>query len=67
MSSEKPETGLPCDCGAEIHGDEHDPNCAIWGKAEASQEQAAPSASQSETKGGESDPPEGGGPRHQED
>ena len=48
MSSEKPETGLPCDCGAEVHDDEHDPDCAIWGKTEATPEQAAPPTDHSE-------------------
>jgi len=66
MSSEKPETGLPCDCGAEIRDDEHDPDCAIWGKAESSQEQAAPPAGGWAEEGG-SDTPEGDGARHQED
>ena len=67
MSSEKPETGLPCDCGAEVHDDEHDPGCAIWGQAKASREQAAPPANQSGADGGGQDPSEGDGAHRQED
>jgi hypothetical protein len=67
MNSERPETGLPCDCGAEVHDDEHDPGCAIWGKAKASQGQTAPPTGQSGADGEGPDPSEGDGARNQED